>query len=73
MAHDDDPISLDRFLWVQDFVARLAELGAPEASEKLEALGQRLYPDNKELEAAQVADVVWERWPSGEGESFFDS
>lgn len=71
-THGDD-ISLDRFLWVQDFAGRLLDLGAPESSEKLEDLGTRLYVDNKELDPLLVAEAVWEQWPTGRGESFFDS
>ena len=64
---------LDRFLGVQDVAARLLDLGAPESSDKLEDLGTRLYVDNKELDPLLVAEAVWEQWPTGRGESFFDS
>lgn len=63
----DPPLSLGRFLWVQDFVARLQELGAPAAAEHLLDLGERLYDKNSGSEPQSIADAAWARWPTENG------
>jgi hypothetical protein len=68
MPTDCDPtISFDRFLWLQDFAARLQELGAPASSMQLIALGRTLYENSTRTDPRYTADTVWARWPTEDG------
>jgi hypothetical protein len=66
-ASDLEPISLDRFLWLEAFAARLHELGAPASPERLTQLGHRLYDRNTLADPRAVADAIWARWPTDSG------
>ncbi len=61
---NDSPLSLDRFLWVQSFAARLAELGAPGGAEHHRELGADWFESNKTRDPLAVAEFVWSRWPT---------
>jgi hypothetical protein len=68
MPTDSDPlISFDRFLWLQDFAARLQELGAPASSIQLITLGRTLYENSTRTDPRSTADAVWARWPTEDG------
>jgi hypothetical protein len=67
MPPSDTAISFDRFLWLQDFAARLQELGAPASSTQLIALGRTLYDNSIRSDPRSTADAVWARWPTKEG------
>ena len=53
---------LQRFLWVQDFAARLAELGAPASFEALVAMGNDRYQRGPKSEASRAAEAAWAEW-----------
>ena len=63
----DPAISFDRFLWLQDFAARLQELGAPASSMQLLTLGDALYENSTRTDPRSTADAVWARWPTEDG------
>jgi hypothetical protein len=63
----DSAISFDRFLWLQDFAARLQELGAPASSMQLLTLGHTLYDKNARTDPRSTADAAWARWPTEDG------
>jgi hypothetical protein len=56
--------SLYRFVWVQDFAARLVDLGAPASVEALVQLGRELFQTGKERDAVRAAESVWSEWPT---------
>lgn len=56
--------SLYRFVWVQDFAARLVELGAPTSVDALVQLGKELFQTGKERDAVRAAETVWSEWPT---------
>ena len=53
---------LSRFLWVQDFAARLVELGAPASTEVLIALGRERLDSSRERDPVRDAETVWSQW-----------
>ncbi len=55
---------LRRFTWVQDFAARLVELGAPASSEVLLELGRDRFETSPERDAVKAAESVWSEWPT---------
>jgi hypothetical protein len=57
-------LALRRFVWVQDFAARLAELGAPASVEAMLALGRERFQSSAERDAARAAESVWSEWPT---------
>jgi hypothetical protein len=57
-------LELRRFMWVQDFAARLAELGAPASFEAMLALGRERFRSSAERDAARAAESVWSEWPT---------
>jgi hypothetical protein len=60
-----DPLSkLRRFTWVQDFAARLAELGAPASTEVLLELAKDRFEKSAERDAVRAAESVWSEWPT---------
>ncbi len=67
MANADPPISLDRFIWVQDFAARLVELGAPLSADLLVRLGYEYVESSRERNPVAAAELVWSQWPTGPG------
>jgi hypothetical protein len=54
----------DRFLWLQDFAARLQELGVPASSMQLLTLGRTLCESSKRTDPRSTADAVLARWPN---------
>ena len=65
--HSDPALSFDQFFWLQDFAARLQELGAPASSMQLLTLGQSLYEHSTRTDPRLTADAVWARWPTEDG------
>ncbi len=63
----EPPLSLDRFLWLQDFAARLMELGAPGSVQELMQLGEDLYESSAGKSAREIAEFVWQQWPTEHG------
>jgi hypothetical protein len=61
---DIPEITIKRFSWIQEFAASLIGLGASESPEKLIALGENLYQQNRGLHPARVARAVWSSWPA---------
>ncbi len=60
-----DPLAkLRRFTWVQDFAARLAELGAPASSEVLLELAKDRFETSPERDAVRAAESAWSEWPT---------
>jgi hypothetical protein len=57
-------LALRRFIWVQDFAARLAELGAPTSLEAMLELGRERFQSSAERDAARCAESVWSEWPT---------
>jgi hypothetical protein len=57
-------VLLHRFLWVQDFAARLAELGAPASVEALLELGKARFETGSDRDAVRAAESVWSEWPT---------
>ncbi len=57
-------IALRRLLWVQDFAARLCDLGAPASTEALVALGKERFDSGPERDAVAAAESVWSEWPT---------
>jgi hypothetical protein len=55
---------LRRFTWVQDFAARLAELGAPASIEVLLELGKVRFEMGSERDPVRAAESVWSEWPT---------
>ena len=53
---------LRRFIWAQDFAARLLELGAPATSEALFELGKDRYDSSPERDAVRAAESAWSEW-----------
>jgi hypothetical protein len=53
---------LGRFLWVQDFAARLVELGVPASTEALLALGRERLNSSPERDPVRDAETVWSQW-----------
>jgi hypothetical protein len=64
-AHD--PSTFDRFLWVQDFAAHLANLGAPGPMRLLMKLGEEQYDAGERRDPRVAAQVTWDRWPTQPG------
>jgi hypothetical protein len=56
--------TLRRFIWMQDFAARLVELGAPASIEALVALGRERFETGRERDAVTAAESVWSEWPT---------
>ena len=56
--------SLYRFVWIQDFAARLVDLGAPTSVEALLQLGKELFQTGTERNAVRAAESVWSEWPT---------
>lgn len=56
--------ALDRFVWIQDFAARLVDLGAPTSVEALVQLGKELFQTSRERDAVRAAESVWSEWPT---------
>jgi len=57
-------LAFKRFVWAQDFAARLAELGAPGSAEALLALGQDRFETSSERDPIRAAEAVWSEWPT---------
>ena len=55
---------LRRFTWVQDFAARLVELGAPGSIEALLELGKERFETGPERDAVRAAESAWSEWPT---------
>ena len=55
---------LSRFVWAQDFAARLAELGAPASTEALLEMGKDRFESSPERNAVRAAESVWSEWPT---------
>jgi len=53
---------LRRFIWAQDFAARLLELGAPATAEALLELGKDRYDSSPERDAVRAAESAWSEW-----------
>lgn len=64
----DSIAALDRLLWVQDFVMRLLDLGAPAPTEHLVRLGEAQYNASFQREPASAAEFVWGQWPTESGD-----
>lgn len=56
--------ALYRFVWIQDFAVRLAELGTPASDEALIALGAERFDNGPEQDAGTAAESVWSEWPT---------
>jgi hypothetical protein len=57
-------VLLNRFVWAQDFAARLAELVAPVSTEVLLELGKARFHAGPERDAVKAAESVWSEWPT---------
>ena len=57
-------LALRRFLWIQDFAARLADLGAPASVEALLQLGEERYLRGPKSDPSAAAESVWAEWPT---------
>jgi hypothetical protein len=57
-------LALRKTLWVQDFAARLADLGAPIGLEALLALGAEQFALTGRLDAKTAAELMWSEWPT---------
>jgi hypothetical protein len=55
-------VKLSRFMWIQDFAARLAELGAPASIEALIELGKERLDNSREHDPIRDAESVWGEW-----------
>ena len=51
-------------MWVQDFAARLVDLGAPTSVEALLQLGKELFQTSRERDAVRAAESAWSEWPT---------
>ncbi len=67
MDHSDAPVSMGRFMWVQDFAAHLAELGARQSMPVLVGLGERQYDGGERRAPTIAAELLWEQWPTQPG------
>lgn len=56
--------ALRRLMWIQDFAARLCDLGAPASMEALVALGRERFDSGAERDAVAAAESVWSEWPT---------
>lgn len=63
------PLTFEAFQWADAFATHLKGLGAPNTADQLFALGRRLYLEYQELDAIDVAETVWAKWPSEGGTS----
>jgi hypothetical protein len=67
MSTPPDPtISVDRFVWIQAFVSRIRELGAPAPDGDLFDLAGRLYV-KVGGDPRSAAEAAWARWPTESG------
>jgi hypothetical protein len=57
-------LALRRFMWMQDFAARLVDLGAPAGIEALVALGRERFETGAERDPIAAAESVWSEWPT---------
>jgi hypothetical protein len=57
-------LSFEAFQWADAFSTHLRGLGAPNASGQLFDLGRQLYLEYSELDAIEIAETVWSKWPS---------
>ena len=55
-------VKLSRFMWIQDFAARLVELGAPASIEALIELGKERLDNSREHDPVRDAESVWSEW-----------
>ncbi len=60
-------LSLDRFLWLQDFAGRLLELGAPGSVQELMQFGEDYYQSSAGKPAQEIAELAWQQWPTEHG------
>ena len=61
--------SFDRFLWIQDFVVRLIELGAPVPTGELLKLGETQFETRSKRDPGSTAEHFWGRWATDGGSS----
>ena len=57
-------LTLRRFMWVQDFAARLAELGAPASIDALLELGRERFNTGPKRDPVTAAETAWGEWPT---------
>jgi hypothetical protein len=62
MTDQADPF--ERLLWVQDFAAHLANLGARGPMRLLVSLGEEQYDSGERRDPRVAAQVTWDRWPT---------
>lgn len=64
MTNTDPSEVFDRYMWIQDFAARIAELGAPGPIRLLLELGAEQYEKSGDLNPMIAAERVGEDWPT---------
>jgi hypothetical protein len=57
-------LTLKRFMWEQDFAARLVELGAPASIEALLELAKARFYASSERDPTVAAQATWSEWPT---------
>ena len=64
MATDKTFTAADRFLWIQDFAAHLANLGAPGPMRSLLEFGEDEYDAGPNVDPVIAAEIAWASWPT---------
>ena len=64
MTYTNPAEPFDRYMWIQDFAASIAELGAPDPMRLLLGLGAEQYNKGGNRNPLIAAQRVWDDWPT---------